>query len=146
MHSNLISALAVAAAFSIACGAARGQSDDRFVKDIDAKQRAACTPDVQRLCKQYRPDVPEIVACLTRQRAALSPACADVFAVPEDCNPDVQLLCADAPLPGLLACLKQAGPRLSAACATAFAETEAEAVKPAKPTKKPPKKPGATAR
>ncbi len=146
MRSKLVPALAVAAALSIACGAARGQSDDRFVNDVDAKQRAACTPDVQRLCNEYIPDVPAIVACLTRQRAALSPACADVFAVPEDCNPDVELLCANAPLPGLLACLKQAGPRLSAACATAFAESDAQATKPAKPTKKSPKKPGAAAR
>lgn len=140
MPSKLASALAVPAALAIACGAALAQNDDRFVNDVDAKQRAACTPDVQRLCNQYIPDVPAIVACLTRQRTSLSPACADVFAVPVDCKPDVALLCANAPLPGLVACLKQARASLSAACATAFADREPEGATAAKPTKKAAKK------
>ena len=135
MRSNLGSALWLAAALLAGSGAARAQ-DDRFVNDVDAKQRAACTPDVQRLCNQYIPDVPQIVACLTQQRANLSPACADVFSVPADCKPDVTQLCAYAQLPGLVACLKQQSASLSAACAAAFAEAEAQPA-PAKPAKKP---------
>ena len=101
MRSKLLSALCLAAALSIGSAAALAQ-DDRFVNDVDAKQRAACTPDVQRLCNQYIPDVQQIVTCLKAQRASLSAACADVFSVPEDCKPDVQALCAYAQLPGLL--------------------------------------------
>jgi hypothetical protein len=141
MRSNLGSALWVAAALSI--GPALAQ-DDRFVNDVDAKQRAACTPDVQRLCNQYVPDVPQIVACLKEQRANLSPACADVFSVPEDCRPDVQALCSYAMLPGLVACLKQQSARLTAACAAGFAEMEQAADPATKPAKKAPPKKAAT--
>lgn len=143
MRLNLASALCLAAALSICSVVARAQ-DDRFVNDVDSKQRAACTPDVQRLCNEYIPDVSAIVACLHSRRAYLSPACADVFGVPNDCKPDVQQLCADAPIPGVVACLKQARASLSDACATAFAETEAPPPAPAPPAKKPaPKKPAA---
>ncbi len=123
MRSFVGSALCLAVALSIGSIPALAQ-DDRFVNDVDAKQRAACTPDVQRLCNQYIPDVPAIVACLKQQQASLSPACADVFSVPMDCKPDVQQLCAYVQLPGLVACLKQQSASLSAACAAAFAETE----------------------
>jgi hypothetical protein len=43
------------------------------------EQRRACTPDVYRLCAGEIPNVPAIRACLRRQRANLSPACAAVF-------------------------------------------------------------------
>jgi len=146
MRSKLGSALWLAAALSIGSATARAQ-DDRFVNDIDAKQRAACTPDVQRLCNQYIPDVPQIVACLKAQRTSLSPACADVFSVPEDCRPDINALCAHAQLPGLTACLKQQSASLSPACAAGFAELEpAPAPKPAPAKKAPPKKTAAPAR
>lgn len=137
MPCNRWSARSLAAALSICSTAALAQ-DDRFVNDIDAKQRAACTPDVQRLCNRYVPDVPAIVACLTQQRASLSPACADVFSVPADCKPDVQQLCAYAQLPGLVACLKQHSASLTADCAAAFAaadEPEPKPVKKAAPKK-----------
>jgi hypothetical protein len=144
MRSKFLSALCLAAALSIGSVAALAQ-DDRFVNDVDAKQRAACTPDVQRLCNQYVPDVPQIVACLKAQRANLSPACADVFSVPEDCKPDVQQLCAYAQLPGLVACLKQQSASLSAACAAGFAELEPPPAAPAsKPAKKAPPRKTAT--
>jgi hypothetical protein len=42
-------------------------------------QRSACTLDVLRLCRQFIPDVNEIVACLKLQRPNLSPACRAVF-------------------------------------------------------------------
>jgi hypothetical protein len=56
---------------------------DRVPSSVDAQQREACTPDVMRLCNDYVPDIPQIVACLKRERLNLSPACAVVFAVPE---------------------------------------------------------------
>ena len=42
-------------------------------------QRKACTPDVYRLCPGEIPNVRAITACLRRQKASLSPACAAVF-------------------------------------------------------------------
>ena len=45
------------------------------------EMQQACTPDVMRLCNDYVPDVDKIVACMTRNRAALSPACGAVFGV-----------------------------------------------------------------
>ena len=44
-----------------------------------AEQRKACTPDVYRLCAGEIPNVRAITACLRRQKASLSPACAAVF-------------------------------------------------------------------
>ena len=40
-----------------------------------AAQRAACTPDVFRLCASEIPSVDGIVACLRREKAQLSHAC-----------------------------------------------------------------------
>ena len=51
----------------------RGSADDQ----------AACTPDVYRLCSEYIPDEDDIVACLTRKKAQLSPACHEVFSRPD---------------------------------------------------------------
>jgi hypothetical protein len=45
------------------------------------EMQQACTPDVMRLCNDYVPDVDKIVACMTRNRANLSPACGAVFGV-----------------------------------------------------------------
>ena len=42
-------------------------------------QRKACTLDVYRLCAGEIPNVRAITACLRRQKASLSPACAAVF-------------------------------------------------------------------
>ena len=123
--------------------AASAQSrDDRFANDIDIKQRRACTPDVQRLCNEYVPDVTQIIACLKRSKAYLSPACAEVFAVPETCKADVLSLCKDylVVIPSVGACLKReldAG-NLHADCAQAVAA--AEAPSEPKATKKPPAK------
>jgi hypothetical protein len=44
-----------------------------------AAQRAACTPDVWRLCSSEIPNVSAIIGCLHKQRAALSPACRQVM-------------------------------------------------------------------
>ena len=45
-------------------------------------QRAACTPDVFRLCSSDIPNVDKIVACLKRERPRLSAACQQVFNTP----------------------------------------------------------------
>lgn len=46
------------------------------------EQRAACTPDVFRLCSAQIPNVDAIVACLKRQKTNLSPGCQAVFNAP----------------------------------------------------------------
>jgi hypothetical protein len=42
-------------------------------------QRAACTPDVFRLCGPEIPNVDRIVACLKKQKPSLSKECRAVF-------------------------------------------------------------------
>ncbi|WP_375457266.1 hypothetical protein [uncultured Methylobacterium sp.] len=42
-------------------------------------QRAACTPDVWRLCASQIPDVGAIKTCLRRERAQLSASCRTVM-------------------------------------------------------------------
>src|SRR5262245_20067265 len=49
-----------------------------------ADQRAACTPDVFRLCSAQIPNVDAIVACLKREKAQLSGACRAVFDAPPE--------------------------------------------------------------
>jgi hypothetical protein len=44
-----------------------------------AEERAACTPDVLRLCFFEIPDQKRIVDCLNRKTSELSPACHDVM-------------------------------------------------------------------
>lgn len=44
-----------------------------------AEERAACTPDVFRLCSSEIPNVTRIIACMKRERPKLSPACAAFF-------------------------------------------------------------------
>ena len=44
-----------------------------------AAQRAACTPDVLRLCSSEIPDVAAIKTCLRRERASLASACRAVM-------------------------------------------------------------------
>ena len=44
-----------------------------------ASDQIACTPDVYRLCSQFIPDEDDIVACLQKRKAQLSPACGAVF-------------------------------------------------------------------
>ncbi len=45
----------------------------------NADERAACTPDVFRLCSAYIPDVPNIVACLKTEKRNLSAECRGVM-------------------------------------------------------------------
>ncbi len=48
-----------------------------------AEDQEACTPDVYRLCSAEIPDEDDIVACLVRKKAQLSPACRVVFSRPD---------------------------------------------------------------
>jgi hypothetical protein len=48
-----------------------------------AEQRAACTPDVFRLCSSEIPDVGRIIACLKNQKPNLSADCRTVMNSPE---------------------------------------------------------------
>jgi hypothetical protein len=47
-----------------------------------AEQRAACTPDVFRLCSSAIPNVDRIVACLKQQKQNLSKPCQAVMNSP----------------------------------------------------------------
>jgi hypothetical protein len=47
-----------------------------------AQQRAACTPDVFRLCSEFIPDPDRITACLASRQQELSESCASVFSPP----------------------------------------------------------------
>jgi hypothetical protein len=54
-------------------------TDSAFAQQGTPEQRRACTPDVYRLCAGEIPNARAITACLRRQKASLSPACAAVF-------------------------------------------------------------------
>jgi hypothetical protein len=47
--------------------------------EASADDRAACTPDVFRLCSSEIPNVERIVACLQKDKARLSEKCRAVF-------------------------------------------------------------------
>ena len=82
MRSHFTSALCLTAGLFLCAGSALAQNydPDRVASQGDQKAREACTPDVMRLCNDYVPDIPQIVACLKRERASLSPACGEIFA------------------------------------------------------------------
>ena len=84
MRSHFASALCLVAGLLV-CAPALAQTydPDRMASQGDQKAREACTPDVMRLCNDYVPDIPQIVACLKRERANLSPACGEIFASEE---------------------------------------------------------------
>jgi hypothetical protein len=46
-----------------------------LLKTVTAEERAACTPDVFRLCSSALPSVSGVVACMKRNRSNLSAAC-----------------------------------------------------------------------
>ncbi|KMO37927.1 hypothetical protein ACQVP2_23785 [Methylobacterium aquaticum] len=47
--------------------------------EATSAQRAACTPDVWRLCAGEIPNISRITACLRREKPKLSPACRQVM-------------------------------------------------------------------
>jgi hypothetical protein len=66
-------ALIIAAALYPTAGFALGTDE----------QRAACTPDVFRLCASEIPNVDRIVACLRKEKPHLSAGCQAVFNAPQ---------------------------------------------------------------
>ena len=66
----VVSALTSPATVAIAATEEKGTS----------AQRAACTPDVFRLCASEIPNVDKIVMCLKREKPRLSAGCKAVFA------------------------------------------------------------------
>jgi len=48
-----------------------------------SEERAACTPDVFRLCSSAIPNVSVIIACMKAKKSELSPGCRAVFDAPE---------------------------------------------------------------
>lgn len=64
--------IACALVLALACHATPGAA-------ATAEERAACTPDVFRLCSSEIPNVEKIIACMKRERPKLSPACRAVF-------------------------------------------------------------------
>ena len=85
MRLQFASVLCLAAGLVLGAGPVLAQNydPDRVASQGDQKAREACTPDVMRLCNDYVPDIPQIVACLKRERANLSPACGEIFASEE---------------------------------------------------------------
>ena len=55
---------------------AYGQADPYHVTD---KEKAACTPDAERLCASSYPDERKLLACMEANKASLSSGCLVVF-------------------------------------------------------------------
>jgi hypothetical protein len=72
---RILSAVALACVLAVAAGVAAAVAET-------AEERAACRPDVFRLCAGEIPNRSRIVACLFRKRSQLSPPCAAVFSQP----------------------------------------------------------------
>ena len=53
-----------------------------FAQSHSQKDAEACTPDVFKLCSEFIPNEQNIVACLTKKKRQLSPACYQVFSRP----------------------------------------------------------------
>jgi hypothetical protein len=72
--------LASACILLAACYATPSAAEGAFERyQVTAEERAACTPDVLRLCASAIPSVNKIIACMKRERPRLSPACATAF-------------------------------------------------------------------
>ena len=72
---HIVSACFIALAFC----ATPASAAENLAATVTAEERAACTPDVFRLCSSALPSVKGIVACMKRERPKLSPACAAAF-------------------------------------------------------------------
>jgi len=73
---SVLCALLFASSFITSAPAAFAQSEQQGT----AEQRAACTPDVFRLCGSEIPSIERIVMCLKREKSNLSAGCKAVFA------------------------------------------------------------------
>jgi hypothetical protein len=54
-----------------------------FAFVVTAEQRAACEPDVYRLCSSDIPNVGKIIVCMKKEKPNLSPACRAVVEAAE---------------------------------------------------------------
>ena len=66
--------LASACVLALACYATPSAAEFKL-SSVTAEERAACKPDVFRLCASEIPNVGRIIACMKRERSNLSPAC-----------------------------------------------------------------------
>ena len=65
-------------AFGCVCAAACVSAHaDEY--QITAAEKAACTPDAERLCLATYPDEGKLMTCLKANRKALSPVCVAAF-------------------------------------------------------------------
>jgi hypothetical protein len=55
-----------------------------FAFVVTAQQRAACGPDVYRLCSSEIPNVSKIIDCMRHEKANLSPGCRAVVDAAEE--------------------------------------------------------------
>lgn len=74
MHRYLLCLVALAGASSAA-----GAIAETDTYRITSAERAACTPDAERLCLATYPDEDKLVGCMKANRTALSPACGAAF-------------------------------------------------------------------
>ena len=79
------SLLGLAAAGLLLAAPSTGIAQDSY-RGSQAEQQA-CTDDVFRLCNQFVPDEPRIIACLSQNRRNLSPTCQAVFSRPSGHRP-----------------------------------------------------------
>jgi hypothetical protein len=89
-----------------------------------AEERAACQPDVQRLCNEFGADKDKIIACLNQKVRQLSPACRLVmlsYAQEQICIRDINRWCAEAAgdREKTFICLKEKQHMLTASCRNA---------------------------
>jgi hypothetical protein len=80
MNRNTAGGILGAIAFSAALVASSSSARAEWMGT--AEQRAACRPDVFRLCAGEIPNHRAITACLIAHRASLSPGCAAAFSDP----------------------------------------------------------------
>jgi hypothetical protein len=69
----------LACAAGILVGMLLGSTPSMAQSQASSEDRAACTPDVFRLCSSEIPNVERIVACLQKDKARLSEKCRAVF-------------------------------------------------------------------
>jgi hypothetical protein len=67
----------IALLFAIACAATAVSASPTLAFSSEAQQM--CTGDAMRLCGHEVPNIPRITACMTRNRAHVSPGCRAVM-------------------------------------------------------------------
>jgi hypothetical protein len=72
-RTTVTRSLAAACLLAISLHASPSSAD--LLKTVTAEERAACTPDVFRLCSSAIPNVKQVIACMKRNRPNLSSVC-----------------------------------------------------------------------